>query len=166
MSSSRSLSVFLAVGALLLLGATNGWSAPAGAASAGGPGDQASSRSAAEEDASSGKERRCWRTTRQLGGVIGGSPAGPSHKRPERDANTCLTCHLSLSDKKLRTVAEQYQESVHRDERIGCAGCHKGNPTDPTAQAHDLSRGFIAHPRHDQIAAICGKLSLQSRFHP
>lgn len=82
--------------------------------------------------------------------------AGPPHKRPERDANTCVTCHLTLADAKLRIVAEQYQQSVHHDERIGCIACHKGNPNDPTVQAHDPTTGFIVHPPHDQIAAICG----------
>jgi predicted CXXCH cytochrome family protein len=82
--------------------------------------------------------------------------AGPKHGRPERDANTCVTCHLSLPDQKLRIVAEQYSHSVHRDERIGCAGCHKGNPTDPTVQAHDKNAGFVARPAHNEIAGICG----------
>lgn len=82
--------------------------------------------------------------------------SAPSHKRPERDANTCVSCHLTLADAKLRVVAEQFQQSVHHDERIGCIACHKGNPNDPTVQAHDPATGFIVHPPHDQIAAICG----------
>ncbi len=142
MPSSRSFSLVLAVFVALSLGATDGWSAPAGAKSPAKPA-VASLIDGGAAPASSVA-------------LIGGSPSGPSHVRPERDTNTCLTCHLSLSDVKLRTVAEQYQESVHRDERIGCAGCHGGDPSDPTAQAHDVSQGFVAHPRHDQIAAICG----------
>ncbi len=77
-------------------------------------------------------------------------------KRPERDANTCLTCHRTLTDKKLRVVAEEYEHSVHRDERIGCVACHKGNPVDPTVQAHDKTAGFVVRPTHQQISAICG----------
>jgi predicted CXXCH cytochrome family protein len=76
--------------------------------------------------------------------------------RPERDVNTCATCHLSLPDRKLRAVAEQYLDSVHRDERIGCIACHKGVSTDPTVQAHDRSAGFIVRPSHEEIEAICG----------
>jgi predicted CXXCH cytochrome family protein len=79
-----------------------------------------------------------------------------TRKRPERDANTCVSCHLTLADVKLRVVAERFQRSVHKDERIGCVACHKGNPNDPTVQAHDPASGFIVHPPHDQIAAICG----------
>lgn len=77
-------------------------------------------------------------------------------KRRERDANTCVTCHLSLPDRKLRQVAEQYMQSVHKDERIGCIACHKGTSTDPTVQAHDRSAGFVVRPTHEQMAALCG----------
>ena len=77
-------------------------------------------------------------------------------KRPERDTNTCLTCHLTLSDTKLRVVAEQYAQSAHKDERIGCAACHKGNPLDPTVQSHDKSTGFVVRPGHQQMAGLCG----------
>lgn len=77
-------------------------------------------------------------------------------KRPERDANTCLTCHLTLSEPKLRVVAEEYAQSVHKDERIGCVACHKGNPLDPTVQAHDKSTGFIVRPAHQTMVSLCG----------
>lgn len=77
-------------------------------------------------------------------------------KRPERDLNTCATCHLSLPDAKLRKVAEEFAKSVHHDERIGCVACHRGNASDPTVQAHDKTAGFIVRPTHQQIAAICG----------
>lgn len=81
---------------------------------------------------------------------------GEKKKRPERDANTCLSCHLTLSESKLRVVAEQYARSAHRDERIGCAACHKGNPLDPTVQAHEKGTGFVVRPTHQQIATLCG----------
>ncbi len=77
-------------------------------------------------------------------------------RRHDLDANTCLTCHLSLPDKRLRRVAEEYARSVHRDDRIGCVACHKGNPTDPTVQAHDRANGFVVRPSHAEIADICG----------
>lgn len=85
-----------------------------------------------------------------------GAPEAEKKRRPERDANTCLTCHRTLSDKKLRVVAEEYEHSVHRDERIGCVACHKGNPVDPTVQSHDKAMGFLVRPTHQQISAICG----------
>ncbi|MBI2391694.1 MAG: cytochrome c3 family protein [Deltaproteobacteria bacterium] len=85
-----------------------------------------------------------------------GSEEAPRPKRPERDANTCFTCHLSLPDAKLRKAAEEFSHSVHKDERIGCVACHKGNASDPTVQAHDKTTGFIVRPTHAQVAALCG----------
>lgn len=86
----------------------------------------------------------------------GGTDDAAKKKRPVRDSNTCLTCHRTLTDTKLRVVAEEYEHSVHQDERIGCVACHKGNPTDPTVQSHDKTTGFVVRPTHSQIAATCG----------
>lgn len=69
--------------------------------------------------------------------------------------NTCVSCHATLPDNKLRAPAKAYLGSVHRDERVGCVGCHKGDPRDPTVEAHK-AQGFIAHPRHAEIPGICG----------
>lgn len=80
----------------------------------------------------------------------------PVRTRQAPDANTCLSCHLTLSDDRLRKVALEFQNSVHRDERIGCAGCHHGTPTDPTIRAHDPKAGFVARPPRDTMAALCG----------
>ena len=50
--------------------------------------------------------------------------------------------------------ARDFATSVHRDERIGCVGCHKGDPRDPTVGAHSEGSGFQAAsdarrgPRH------------------
>ncbi len=44
---------------------------------------------------------------------------------------------------------------MHRDDRIGCVGCHKGDPRDPTAGAHRAA-GFLPHPSHAEIAGVCG----------
>lgn len=82
--------------------------------------------------------------------------SAPRRSRPAVDTNTCLTCHLALPDKRLHRVAEAFQTSVHRDERIGCAGCHQGNPRDPTVQAHDPQFNFVVRPARDQIPALCG----------
>lgn len=153
MSSSRSFPFLLAVVVALLSSAANGWAAPA----APKPGAvQPKAKPAAGKAPKPAVSADAGAPAVTSLALIGGSPAGPRHGRAQRDTNTCLTCHLSLPDKKLRRVAEQYQESVHRDARIGCAGCHKGDPTDPTVNAHDLARGFIAHPQHDRIAGICG----------
>lgn len=91
-----------------------------------------------------------------LGAAAHAQGTAEPRKRPERDANTCLTCHLTLTDKKLRAAAEEYARSVHKDERIGCVACHRGNPLDPTVQSHDKQTGFVVRPSHQQLAQVCG----------
>src|SRR3990170_3355203 len=48
--------------------------------------------------------------------------------RPSEHTNPCQTCHSTLPEKNLREPAKQYAESVHKDPRIGYAGCHRGDP--------------------------------------
>ena len=45
---------------------------------------------------------------------------------------------------------------MHRDDRIGCVGCHKGDSRDPTVGAHARSMGFEPHPTHAEVPQICG----------
>jgi hypothetical protein len=70
--------------------------------------------------------------------------------------NTCASCHATLADAKLRAPAKEFRGSVHRDDRIGCVGCHHGDPRDPTVGAHARSAGFEPHPTHAEIPGICG----------
>jgi predicted CXXCH cytochrome family protein len=106
--------------------------------------------------AAQANEKTAEQAAARLDDVKDRAAEGKNRKRPERDANTCLTCHLTLSDAKLRVVAEEYAHSVHRDERIGCVACHKGNPLDPTVQAHDQATGFVVKPAHQQMVNLCG----------
>ncbi len=78
--------------------------------------------------------------------------------------NTCATCHATLTDAKLRGPAKDYVTSAHRDERIGCVGCHKGDPRDPTVGAHARALGFIAHPAQSEVAGICGGCHADADF--
>jgi hypothetical protein len=83
---------------------------------------------------------------------------------PSMDAtNSCVTCHATLTDQKLRAPAKEFVTSVHRDDRIGCAGCHHGDPRDPTVGAHK-SEGFLAHPTHAEIPGVCGSCHSDAGF--
>ncbi len=82
---------------------------------------------------------------------------------PMESTNTCQSCHAGLADAKLRAPAKEYATSVHRDERIGCAGCHKGDPQDPPVGAHKAA-GFTPHPTHAQIPTICGGCHSDAAF--
>ena len=94
------------------------------------------------------------------------SSAGPLRALPRADesTNTCLSCHATLTDPKLRAPAKEFRGSVHRDDRIGCAGCHKGDPRDPTVNAHAKSAGFEPHPTHAEIPGICGGCHSDAAF--
>jgi hypothetical protein len=82
---------------------------------------------------------------------------------PMERANTCESCHSTLTDPKLREPAKEYAQSVHRDDRIGCVGCHNGDPQDPTASAHK-AEGFTPHPAHAEIPTICGGCHSDATF--
>jgi predicted CXXCH cytochrome family protein len=80
----------------------------------------------------------------------------PPREVSEIDTNTCATCHGSLPEPKYSTPAKQFVASVHADDRIGCVGCHKGDPRDPTVRAHDRESGFVSRPSEQGIVSICG----------
>jgi len=83
---------------------------------------------------------------------------------PTEATNTCASCHSTLTDATLRTPAKEFLHSAHRDERIGCVGCHKGDPRDPTVGAHSPSTGFIPHPTHAEVPRICGGCHSDAAF--
>jgi hypothetical protein len=88
-------------------------------------------------------------------------PALPGASDPQ---NTCVSCHATLSETKLRAPAREYRNSVHRDDRIGCVGCHKGDPRDPTVGAHTKEAGFDPHPTHAEVPSVCGGCHSDAAF--
>jgi len=84
------------------------------------------------------------------------SAADAGRKLPEEEPNTCASCHATLPEAELHEPARKYRSSVHRDDRIGCVGCHKGDPRDPTVSAHNVAGGFTPRPKHENISKICG----------
>lgn len=67
-----------------------------------------------------------------------------------RADESCATCHAAQADDRLRAPAQT--SDVHSDARETCTQCHGGDPSEPTARAHDLGAGFNARPD----IAICG----------
>ncbi len=90
--------------------------------------------------------------------------ASRSLPSPTDLTNTCASCHGTLTDNKLRTPSKEFLHSVHRDPRIGCVACHKGDPRDPTVGAHAPSTGFTPHPTHAEIPQICGGCHSDAAF--
>jgi Cytochrome c3/Doubled CXXCH motif (Paired_CXXCH_1) len=83
---------------------------------------------------------------------------------PMSETNTCAGCHGTLSDPKLSAPPKDYLRSVHKDPRIGCVGCHKGDPRDPTVGAHSRPMGFDPHPTHAEVPQICGGCHSDAAF--
>ena len=88
----------------------------------------------------------------------GGAAKGDGGRRlfPEEEPNTCAACHSTLPEEPLSKPAREYRGSVHRDDRIGCFGCHKGDPKNPTVAAHDQTSGFVPRPKHEDVSKVCG----------
>ncbi len=83
---------------------------------------------------------------------------------PAMDAtNSCVACHITLTDQKLRAPAKEFLTSVHSDDRIGCAGCHHGDPRDPTVGAHKAV-GFDPHPTHAEVPDMCAACHSNASF--
>ncbi len=102
-----------------------------------------------------------------LGAAPPASPSAPPRRAlpsPTEAINTCASCHATLSDTKLRTPARDSSHSVHRDDRIGCVGCHGGDPRDPTVGAHSAAMGFRPHPTHAEVPQICGGCHSDAAF--
>lgn len=90
--------------------------------------------------------------------------ASRSLPSPTDATNTCASCHGGLTDNKLRIPSKEFLHSVHRDERIGCVGCHRGDPRDPTVGAHAASTGFVPHPTHAEVPQLCGGCHSDAAF--
>ena len=92
------------------------------------------------------------------------SATGRALPSPIDATNTCAACHSTLTDAKLRAPSKEFSSSVHRDDRIGCVGCHRGDARDPTAGAHSKAMGFRPHPTNAEVPGICGNCHSDADF--
>ncbi len=76
---------------------------------------------------------------------------------------TCVTCHGAQQDVRLHGPVERHRGSVHA-RALGCSGCHGGRGNEPTAQAHDVSAGFLARPDPSTVANRCGTCHADARY--
>ena len=88
------------------------------------------------------------------------SAAGQSAAEP----NSCLTCHMTLTDARLSSPARTFAgPDVHRDRGFACVDCHGGNPTgSDKARAHDAAgkesaMAFRGKPNGSAIVATCAR---------
>lgn len=92
------------------------------------------------------------------------APSSPTLPAASDPLNTCESCHAGLQDPRLNAPAREYRVSVHRDPRVGCVGCHHGDPRDPTVGAHAPSTGFQPRPTHAEIPLVCGGCHSDAAF--
>ena len=72
------------------------------------------------------------------------------------EENTCITCHLELGGKHA-AVTEEWQESVHAAQGVGCVSCHGGDPTQADASASmSVEAGYLGPLPKDRIPGLCG----------
>ena len=96
----------------------------------------------------------------------------PAGAQPAPSANTCLTCHATLTENKLATPAALFSGAdIHRERGFACADCHGGDPAaGDKARAHDAARGFKGAPTGQAQIATCARChsdaTLMRRFAP
>jgi len=70
--------------------------------------------------------------------------------------SSCVDCHSNLSE-RLRTPVYLWNESIHKEERVGCEDCHGGDPTNPTISGSMSSgAGYIGIPDREGSVLVCG----------
>ena len=79
--------------------------------------------------------------------------------QPAPAANTCLTCHATLTDSKLAMPAALFSGTdIHRERGFACVDCHGGDPTaGDKVRAHDVARGFKGAPAGRAQIATCAR---------
>lgn len=71
--------------------------------------------------------------------------------------NSCINCHQTLDDERLKNPVSLWSGSVHAEVGNSCDTCHGGNPEVATVDAMSKDAGFLAVPKEDETVAFCGK---------
>jgi hypothetical protein len=83
--------------------------------------------------------------------------------------NSCLACHSALEG-PLGAPVKQFELDVHRQNGLGCADCHGGNPAEASLGAMSPAKGFRGVPKKPQIPEFCARChsdgAYMRRFNP
>lgn len=83
-------------------------------------------------------------------GLLGGGPVSAEEK------DSCVTCHQSLGGRHV-SVVNEWKASIHREQNVGCASCHGGNPrTADMGASMSSEAGFRGVPAKQDIPQLCG----------
>ncbi|MFI5398573.1 MAG: cytochrome c3 family protein [Candidatus Binatia bacterium] len=87
-----------------------------------------------------------------------------SRAADEPAESTCVKCHLLLPD-NFKAPAEVFKDDIHNQSRLGCVGCHGGDPKGEQPQdAMDPAKGFRGAPKAPQIPDLCGGCHQNAAF--
>jgi predicted CXXCH cytochrome family protein len=90
---------------------------------------------------------------------------------PESKTDTCIMCHSQLDGSLSEPVKAFQQDDIHQKSGLSCASCHGGDPSqEDMGRAMNPAKGFVAHPKRQEIPRFCGKchsnIDYMKRFNP
>lgn len=103
------------------------------------------------------------RTTPRLVAIAIASVAFCGAASAARAQSTCVDCHSTRSEARLRAPLDAVPGDAHDAAGIGCVDCHGGDPTEPTVRAHSLVLGFVGVPDPLGTTRFCGRCHDGSR---
>ncbi len=76
---------------------------------------------------------------------------------PQPAKSSCVDCHSSFPA-PTGVTEEQWAADIHAQKGLTCAGCHGGDPKDPSPEgAMSKKAGFRGKPKRTEIPAMCAK---------
>jgi predicted CXXCH cytochrome family protein len=102
---------------------------------------------------------RSWRADAVVAAALLLAAARVAAAQASAPANTCASCHATLSDARLSAPPSTFaQPDVHRESGFTCADCHGGDRTaTEKTKAHDASHGYVGKPAGQSVVATCAR---------
>lgn len=80
----------------------------------------------------------------------------PIHEPVLFEENTCVSCHRKRGGKHTQ-ITEDWEESVHAVQGVGCVSCHGGDPTQKDfAASMSPEAGYLGPLPKEKIPGLCG----------
>ena len=91
--------------------------------------------------------------------LAGARTAAAQTAAPTAVANTCASCHATLTDPKFSAPPAAFaQQDIHRERGFTCIDCHGGDRTAADKlKAHDAAKGFTGAPAGQTQVATCAR---------
>jgi hypothetical protein len=87
---------------------------------------------------------------------LGPIPTPIVHLRAPEGENSCLDCHLTLTEEKQVKAVTNWQRSIHAERKVTCVDCHGGDPSASIqVEAKSSDAGYLGVPDRVNIPALC-----------